>query len=148
MWHEGAGRAAGRGRVDRRDRPAQRAAVAQAGDGERLVDPPDRGRTGGRLQRNPAELSQALQCPLDRRRPVVPDRAGGWGNLRHRAAGIDLSVGAVLIFSGVIAGKVMLILHAGQSAIGAESAGWGVIVVGIVAGIGAGLAWGVLNGLL
>ena len=64
------------------------------------------------------------------------------------AAGIDLSVGAVLIFSGVIAGKVMLILHAGQSAIGAESAGWGVIVVGIAAGIGAGLAWGVLNGLL
>src|SRR2546422_7327408 len=64
------------------------------------------------------------------------------------AAGIDLSVGAVLIFSGVIAGKVMLTLYAGQSAIGAESAGWGVIVAGIAAGIGAGLAWGALNGLL
>src|SRR5207302_8999978 len=85
---------------------------------------------------------------LNPRRPVLPHRAGGWGNLRHPGRR-HRSVGrrdADLL--GVIAGKVMLILHAGQSAIGAESAGWGVIVVGIAAGIGAGLAWGVLNGLL
>lgn len=63
-------------------------------------------------------------------------------------AGIDLSVGMVLIFSGVIAGKVMLALGSGSSAVGAESAGWPVISVGILAGIAAGLAWGVLNGFL
>ena len=64
------------------------------------------------------------------------------------AAGIDLSVGMVLIFSGVIAGKVMLALGTGHSAVGAENAGWGVILVGLLAGIGAGLGWGILNGVL
>ena len=64
------------------------------------------------------------------------------------AAGIDLSVGMVLIFSGVIAGKVMLALGTGHSAVGAEGAGWPVILVGILAGIGAGLGWGILNGVL
>jgi ribose transport system permease protein len=54
-------------------------------------------------------------------------------------AGIDLSVGSVLVFSGVIAGKVMLALG-GQ--------GWGAIGAGLVAGLAAGLAWGVVNGLL
>src|SRR6266540_4365734 len=46
-------------------------------------------------------------------------------------AGIDLSVGSVVVFSGVIAAKVMLALG-GQ--------GWGAI--------GAGVAWGVVNGVL
>jgi ribose transport system permease protein len=54
-------------------------------------------------------------------------------------AGIDLSVGSVLVFSGVIAGKVML-------ALGGE--GWGAIGAGLVAGLAAGLAWGVVNGVL
>jgi ribose transport system permease protein len=54
-------------------------------------------------------------------------------------AGIDLSVGSVLVFSGVIAGKVMLALG-GQ--------GWGAIGAGLVAGLAAGLAWGVVNGVL
>ena len=54
-------------------------------------------------------------------------------------AGIDLSVGSVLVFSGVIAAKVML-------AIGGE--GWGAIVAGLAAGLLAGLAWGVVNGVL
>jgi ribose transport system permease protein len=63
-------------------------------------------------------------------------------------AGIDLSVGMVLIFSGVIAGKVMLALGSGGSPIGAENAGWGVIVAGVVAGVAAGLGWGVVNGVL
>ena len=64
-------------------------------------------------------------------------------------AGIDLSVGGVLIFSGVIAGKTMLALHSGQSSeVGAMSASWAVILVGILAGLASGLAWGLVNGLL
>jgi ribose transport system permease protein len=54
-------------------------------------------------------------------------------------AGIDLSVGSVLVFSGVIAARVML-------GIGGE--GWGAIGAGLVAGLVAGLAWGVVNGVL
>jgi ribose transport system permease protein len=54
-------------------------------------------------------------------------------------AGIDLSVGSVLVFSGVIAAKVMLAIGGG---------GWGAIAAGLVAGVVAGTAWGVLNGVL
>jgi ribose transport system permease protein len=54
-------------------------------------------------------------------------------------SGIDLSVGSVLVFSGVIAAKVML-------ALGGE--GWGAIGPGLVAGVAAGVAWGVVNGVL
>ena len=54
-------------------------------------------------------------------------------------AGIDLSVGSVLVFSGVIAAKVMLAIGGG---------GWGAIAAGLVAGIVAGTAWGVVNGVL
>ena len=61
-------------------------------------------------------------------------------------AGIDLSVGSVLVFSGVIAVKVMAALAGGSTAAG--SAGWGIILVGIAAGLAVGLGWGVLNGML
>jgi ribose transport system permease protein len=54
-------------------------------------------------------------------------------------SGIDLSVGSVLVFSGVIAAKVM-------EGLGGE--GWGAIGAGLVAGLLAGLAWGVVNGVL
>jgi ribose transport system permease protein len=54
-------------------------------------------------------------------------------------AGIDLSVGSVLVFSGVIGGKVM-------NEMGGDN--WGVIIVGLIACLVAGLAWGVLNGIL
>jgi ribose transport system permease protein len=54
-------------------------------------------------------------------------------------SGIDLSVGSVLVFSGVIGGKVM-------NEIGGDN--WGVILVGLVACLVAGLAWGILNGVL
>jgi ribose transport system permease protein len=54
-------------------------------------------------------------------------------------AGIDLSVGAVLVFSGVIAARLM-------NAVGGN--GWGTILVGLAAAIVAGLAWGILNGTL
>ncbi|MCU4186714.1 hypothetical protein K6U06_20285 [Acidiferrimicrobium sp. IK] len=58
-------------------------------------------------------------------------------------AGIDLSVGSVLVFSGVVAVKVMEALASGATAV---SAGWGVILVGLLAGMAAGAAWGVAQG--
>jgi ribose transport system permease protein len=54
-------------------------------------------------------------------------------------AGIDLSVGSVLVFSGVISANVM-------QAVGGDT--WGVILIGLVASLVSGLAWGVLNGVL
>ena len=54
-------------------------------------------------------------------------------------AGIDLSVGSVLVFSGVISAKVM-------NAVGGDN--WGVIIVGLVIALLAGTAWGILNGFL
>jgi ribose transport system permease protein len=54
-------------------------------------------------------------------------------------AGIDLSVGSVLVFSGVIAAKVM-------NAVGGNN--WGVMIIGLVVALLAGLAWGILNGFL
>jgi ribose transport system permease protein len=56
-------------------------------------------------------------------------------------AGIDLSVGSVLIFSGVVAGKTMV-------GLGGTELGWGGIALGALAGLAAGLAWGLLNGVL
>ncbi|MQA98090.1 MAG: ABC transporter permease [Streptosporangiales bacterium] len=57
------------------------------------------------------------------------------------SAGIDLSVGSVLVFSGVIAANVMV-------SMGGVTAGWGGIALGTLAGLAAGFAWGVLNGVL
>jgi ribose transport system permease protein len=54
-------------------------------------------------------------------------------------AGIDLSVGAVLVFSGVVAAKLM-------NELGGESLG--VILLGLVASLLSGLAWGLFNGIL
>jgi ribose transport system permease protein len=54
-------------------------------------------------------------------------------------AGIDLSVGAVLVFAGVVAAKVM-------NSMGGDN--WGVILVGCIVAIAAGCAWGTLNGVL
>jgi ribose transport system permease protein len=54
-------------------------------------------------------------------------------------SGIDLSVGSVLVFSGVIAAKVM-------EAIGGE--GLGVILLGLFTCLLSGLAWGVVNGVV
>ena len=54
-------------------------------------------------------------------------------------AGIDLSVGAVLVFSGVVSAKVM-------NSMGGND--WGVILVGLVVAMVAGGAWGTLNGFL
>jgi ribose transport system permease protein len=54
-------------------------------------------------------------------------------------AGIDLSVGSVLVFSGVIAAKLM-------NQVGGDN--WGVILVGLAAALASGLAWGIVNGFL
>jgi ribose transport system permease protein len=56
-------------------------------------------------------------------------------------AGIDLSVGSVLVFSGVVAAKTMV-------ALGGTTAGWGGVALGALAGMGCGLGWGLVNGLL
>ena len=54
-------------------------------------------------------------------------------------SGIDLSIGSVLVFSSVVAAKVML-------SVGGD--GWGVASLGILAALATGTAWGVLNGFL
>jgi len=54
-------------------------------------------------------------------------------------AGIDLSVGAVLVFSGVVSAKAMN---------GAGGDNWGVIILGLVVALAAGFAWGLINGFL
>ncbi|HEY5428388.1 MAG TPA: ABC transporter permease, partial [Solirubrobacteraceae bacterium] len=59
-------------------------------------------------------------------------------------AGIDLSVGSVLVFSGVLAAKAMI--AAGGGAASASTAGWGAIALGLLVGLAAGLGWGAING--
>jgi ribose transport system permease protein len=57
-------------------------------------------------------------------------------------AGIDLSVGSVLVFSGVVSAKVMVALDK------SVSGNWGQVAIGALVALAAGLAWGVLNGVL
>jgi ribose transport system permease protein len=59
-------------------------------------------------------------------------------------AGIDLSVGSVLVFSGVVAATVMEALSGGD----ASDAGVGVVLLGLLAALAGGGVWGLLNGLL
>jgi ribose transport system permease protein len=54
-------------------------------------------------------------------------------------AGIDLSVGGVLVFAGVVSAKAM---HA------AGGNDWGVIILGLAVALLGGLAWGLINGFL
>jgi ribose transport system permease protein len=54
-------------------------------------------------------------------------------------AGIDLSVGAVLVFSGVISARLM-------NEVGGND--WGTLLIGLAGALGAGLGWGTLNGFL
>ncbi|GAA5152796.1 MULTISPECIES: ABC transporter permease [Amycolatopsis] len=59
-------------------------------------------------------------------------------------SGIDLSVGSVLIFAGMVCGKTMEALSDGN----ASNAGWGVIGIGLVAAVLSGTIWGLINGFL
>lgn len=54
-------------------------------------------------------------------------------------SGIDLSVGSVLVFSGVVSAKAMTF-------VGGD--GWSTALVGLVVAVASGLAWGLLNGVL
>jgi ribose transport system permease protein len=56
-------------------------------------------------------------------------------------AGIDLSVGSVLVLAGVVT-DLYCIHHGGTNA------GWGTIVIGAVLGIASGAGWGALQGFL
>ncbi|HTJ58566.1 MAG TPA: ABC transporter permease [Devosiaceae bacterium] len=65
------------------------------------------------------------------------------------AAGVDLSVGAVLVFCSVLSAKVMLHLSgAPGTSFGTTDTSWPVILVGSITAIAAGTAWGALNGVL
>ncbi|TVT48373.1 ABC transporter permease [Amycolatopsis rhizosphaerae] len=59
-------------------------------------------------------------------------------------SGIDLSVGSVLIFSGMVCGKTMEALSGGN----ASAAGWGIIAIGLAAAVASGTIWGLINGFL
>ncbi len=54
--------------------------------------------------------------------------------------GIDLSIGSVLVFSGVVADKAMAAVSGGQ--------GWGTAILGALVAIGCGFGWGLINGFL
>jgi ribose transport system permease protein len=54
-------------------------------------------------------------------------------------AGIDLSVGGILVFSGVVSARAM-------NAAGGDN--WGVIILGLGVALLGGLAWGLINGFL
>jgi ribose transport system permease protein len=58
------------------------------------------------------------------------------------SGGIDLSVGYVLLFSGVVAAQTM-------NAFGDPTdAGWEIVALGVVMAVLSGLGWGILNGVL
>ncbi|MBV9846315.1 MAG: ABC transporter permease, partial [Kutzneria sp.] len=60
-------------------------------------------------------------------------------------SGIDLSVGSVLVFSGVTSALTMNALSANGDS---TRAGWDVITVGLLVALVSGAAWGLLNGVL
>jgi ribose transport system permease protein len=65
------------------------------------------------------------------------------------AAGIDLSIGAVLVFASVTSAEVMLrIAGAPGSTYGTTTAGWSVVAIGTLVALLSGAAWGALNGFL
>jgi ribose transport system permease protein len=57
--------------------------------------------------------------------------------------GIDLSVGYVLLFSGVTSAQAMN--WGGQDS---TNSGWNVVLLGLAVALGSGFAWGVLNGVV
>ena len=64
-------------------------------------------------------------------------------------AGIDLSVGSVLVCASVVSAKVMVtITGAAGSTYGTTSGGWGVVLAGTAVAIAVGAVFGVINGVL
>ena len=65
------------------------------------------------------------------------------------AAGIDLSVGAVLVFASITSAEVMLRLSgAAGGTYGTTQGGWGVVAVGLAVAVLSGALWGAVNGIL
>ena len=65
------------------------------------------------------------------------------------AAGIDLSVGTVLVFASVASALVMLhVSGASGTTYGTTSGGWGVVAVGLLVALLSGAFWGAVNGIL
>lgn len=65
------------------------------------------------------------------------------------AAGIDLSVGAVLVFASITSALVMLHLSGTSGATyGTTEGGWGVLVIGLLVAVLSGAFWGLVNGVL
>jgi ribose transport system permease protein len=65
------------------------------------------------------------------------------------AAGIDLSVGAVLVFASITSALVMLKLSgASGGTYGTTEGGWGVVAVGLTIALLSGAFWGAVNGVL
>ena len=55
------------------------------------------------------------------------------------SGGIDIAIGSVLVFSGVVSARVMT---------GVDAPEWVLAVLGLLAGLASGVAWGLLHGLL
>jgi ribose transport system permease protein len=55
------------------------------------------------------------------------------------SGGIDIAIGSVLVFSGVVAARVMT---------GVEAPEWVLALLGLLAGLASGVAWGLLHGVL
>ena len=65
------------------------------------------------------------------------------------AAGVDLSVGTVLVFASITSALVMLRMSGASGTVyGTTEAGWGVVAVGLIVALASGGFWGVVNGVL
>jgi ribose transport system permease protein len=65
------------------------------------------------------------------------------------AAGIDLSVGTVLVFASITSAQVMLWLSgAAGGTYGTTQGGWGVVFIGLIVALASGAFWGAVNGVL
>lgn len=65
------------------------------------------------------------------------------------SAGIDLSVGSVLVFASVVSAKLMLLLGGQVGATyGTTNSGWAIILLGTFVALIAGGFWGAVNGYL
>lgn len=65
------------------------------------------------------------------------------------SAGIDLSVGSILVFSSIVSAKLMLAMSGAPSnTYAAVELSWPLIIVGGIVSISVGLAWGLFNGII
>jgi ribose transport system permease protein len=65
------------------------------------------------------------------------------------AAGIDLSVGAVLVFASITSAEVMLHLSGASGGdYGTTQGGWLVVSIGLIVALVSGALWGAINGFL